>query len=200
MNKNRRLILSLSFLSLFLIITLFYEIDLFANFDNSVNSYFSNSDNNLFFYISLFLHYAFDFWTLLVLTIFISIFIYFKKYKKFSFFFLTSMIIGPGIYYLVKILIARERPINFIENGFSFPSGHVINSILFLGLIFYFILNNKISYKKDFFYLLFFTIVLLIGISRLYLSVHWFSDILGGFAFGGFLLYFFIFVYESLVK
>ncbi|MDD3363627.1 MAG: phosphatase PAP2 family protein [Syntrophomonas sp.] len=91
-----------------------------------------------------------------------------------------------GMGYL-KHLFERSRPVGealTIASGFSFPSGHAMVSIAFYGFIAYLV----ISYKKDKWGCLGATalclLVFMIGFSRIYLNVHYASDVLAGFLFG----------------
>ena len=86
---------------------------------------------------------------------------------------------------LLKELIQRPRPesINLItETGFSFPSGHSMVAMAFFGLLVWLVWH----YEKNRTLRLvccagFSLMILLIGLSRIYLGVHYASDVLGGF-------------------
>lgn len=90
---------------------------------------------------------------------------------------------------LLKVIVKRERPDISLwlvsENNFSFPSGHSMTSFVFYGIICYFIYNSKISLNnKRVIISLLGLLVILIGMSRIYLGVHYFSDVIGGFLWG----------------
>lgn len=80
-------------------------------------------------------------------------------------------------------LIPRPDTLNLIlENGFSYPSGHAMTSFAFYGFIIYLVYKKmKPSVLKKGLILLFILLILFIGFSRIYLGVHHFSDILGGY-------------------
>jgi len=86
-----------------------------------------------------------------------------------------------------KIVFHRARPdvSIYVENSFSFPSGHATIAIAFYGFLAYCLIRNnkKWTYKIN---VLFagFIIILLIGFSRLYLGVHYVSDVWGGYLAG----------------
>ena len=97
---------------------------------------------------------------------------------------------------LFKVIIARPRPdINRLvdETGYSFPSGHAITSMVFYGYLIYLIYkyvdNRKIKIPLMIFLIL---LIPIIGLSRIYLGVHYTSDVLGGFLLGTVYLILFI--------
>ena len=69
------------------------------------------------------------------------------------------------------------------ESGFSFPSGHAMVATAFYGILIFLILKTDIKkvYKKIWIIVLS-TVILLIGISRIYLGVHYASDVIAGFS------------------
>ena len=89
---------------------------------------------------------------------------------------------------LLKNFFDRERPnINIIieANGFSFPSGHSMGSMTYYGFLIYLILRSKRKpLSKLGLGILLCLVILLIGISRIYLGVHYPSDVLAGFVAG----------------
>jgi undecaprenyl-diphosphatase len=86
-----------------------------------------------------------------------------------------------------KVVFHRARPdvAIYVENSFSFPSGHATIAIAFYGFLAYCLIRNsqKWKYKINVFFASFITI-LLIGFSRLYLGVHYVSDVWGGYLAG----------------
>jgi undecaprenyl-diphosphatase len=95
----------------------------------------------------------------------------------------------------LKLIIARARPsANLVQvlshlqdNGF--PSGHAIFAIMILGLPAYFIfINMKNHILRTVVLVGLIALILLIGYSRVYLGVHWPSDVIGGYLIGGTLL------------
>ena len=115
----------------------------------------------------------------------IIIFYLFNKDKSFNKYFTINLISVFLSNFIVKSIIRRDRPIDInliIENGFSFPSGHSMVSFAFYGFIIYYLYHTdlKKTVKYGLMTLLGF-IILLIGLSRIYLGVHYASDVIGGF-------------------
>ena len=78
------------------------------------------------------------------------------------------------------------------ESGYSFPSGHSIVSMAFYGFLIYLIYKNiQNKYLKWILCIILSILIILIGISRIYLGVHYASDVIGGFCFSiGYLVIF----------
>src|SRR4030067_2596357 len=112
----------------------------------------------------------------------------FRRESYFSFLIWT----GPLLSWILKFLIARPRPEGFLLEGsslppdFSFPSGHVVFYTIFFGLVAIYskyLPNLSNSGRKILFAVSGFLIVL-VGISRVYLGVHWPTDVIGGYLLG----------------
>lgn len=123
------------------------------------------------------------------ITILFSLIYIFQKKWIVSLFLYINYFGVRNINHVLKELYVRERP-DFnplIEIGeYSFPSGHAMNSLAIYGFIAYLIIQEKRFQNVK--YLVYFWIgllILLIGLSRLYVGVHYPLDIIGGFIFGG---------------
>jgi membrane-associated phospholipid phosphatase len=98
---------------------------------------------------------------------------------------LTSLLIMFGL----KLLFHRERPlIPLLEpaRGLSFPSGHTFMSVCFFGLLMIIIWKEEKYHPVTKWILLVLAIlmVILIGFSRIYFQVHYFTDVIAGFCIG----------------
>lgn len=102
----------------------------------------------------------------------------------------------------IKSIVTRERPSILVEanaEGYSFPSGHAMISIVCYGLIGYFI-TNKLKSKAAIriVQIIFSLLIFLIGISRYVINVHYLTDIITGLFLGYLLLSGFIYLYERM--
>lgn len=127
-------------------------------------------------------------WTILAIVISAILFAFYKK--RYAVYMILTCGLGAAFNLVLKDWFQRERP-NFyqliVESGFSFPSGHSMGSFILYSAIA--IVLVKISKRTivDMFIVIFFAfLVLSIGISRIYLGVHYPSDVVAGFAAGGF--------------
>ncbi|MDR3305737.1 MAG: phosphatase PAP2 family protein [Clostridiales Family XIII bacterium] len=113
---------------------------------------------------------------------------------------------GSLVHTAIKYLAGRPRPdaIDWLitEDGFSFPSGHANASLIFYLLLMIIlgrlliIQNNRLA--AALLRILLIILVFLIGLSRIYLGVHYPSDVFGGWMLGGALLIVFLFIYDNL--
>lgn len=91
---------------------------------------------------------------------------------------------------ILKELFHRARPdiVQLVKaGGYSFPSGHATVAAAFYAVIGYLLWLNLINRSKPSWYIVVFTFALIIaiGISRIYLGVHFASDVIAGYAAGG---------------
>ena len=106
-----------------------------------------------------------------------------------------NLIIIFALNTLIKIIVQRPRPIFKLitEIGYSFPSAHSMVVTAFYGYIMYIVYKNqKIKWKKILYMSLLALLMLLTGFSRMYLGVHYCSDVIGGFCFSVFYLIIYI--------
>lgn len=117
-----------------------------------------------------------------VLTILAIILI---KGLKNKLFLLTGIVGTAGLNVVLKHIVQRERPnINRLipEKGYSFPSGHSMMSMAFYGMLIFLIFKYVKNTALKWTLIVILTILLsTIGITRIYLGVHYPSDVIGGF-------------------
>ena len=117
-------------------------------------------------------------------TICIILFIIIKN-KKIGLSIIMNIAIIAILNQVLKRILQRTRPKEFRiieETGYSFPSGHSMVSMAFYGYLIYLIYKYiKNKYVKCISIVLLSILICSIGISRIYLGVHYTSDVLGGF-------------------
>ena len=164
-----------------------------------IDSYIYNliSNNTIFNYltqfIKIFTNLGGTIW-LIVLTIFLFIII---KNKKISTFIVTNLCLSASINFIIKQIIRRLRPLEeyrlITEKGYSFPSGHSMVSMAVYGFFIYLINKSiKNKYLKLLCTIILSLLILNIGISRIYLGVHYTTDVVAGFTLGLIYLIFYI--------
>ena len=113
-----------------------------------------------------------------------TLFIFIKN-KKIGVSIISNLAIITVLNQLLKRIVQRPRPTEFRiveESGYSFPSGHSMVSMAFYGYLIYLIYKYvKNKYLKWISIILLSILICSIGISRIYLGVHYTSDVLGGF-------------------
>jgi len=114
----------------------------------------------------------------------VSYFLFFKKDTRLSLDVAAVGLTSTGILFWLKNIFHRHRPLDPLVhsvNGFSFPSGHSFSSFTFFGLLIYIIwnhpLNTSLRWVLTIFFLLF---AASIALSRVYLHVHFASDVIAG--------------------
>jgi undecaprenyl-diphosphatase len=96
---------------------------------------------------------------------------------------LGALVLNVGL----KLFFAKPRPTlwNYliIETSFSFPSGHALGSMVIYGFLAYLLANQFPKFSR-LIYTAAVGLITAIGLSRLYLGVHWPTDVLAGYAVG----------------
>ena len=105
---------------------------------------------------------------------------------------LVAAALPPLVNVVVKGIIRRPRPtvdlvhVLNVLNSYSFPSGHVMFYVGFFGFLWFLIYTLlKRSVLRTILLIFFGALIVLIGISRIYLGQHWASDVLGAYLLGG---------------
>jgi undecaprenyl-diphosphatase len=183
-----------------LMFILFFRAE-FAIIDLHINLWAPSIQSSAFTYIALAVSYAFDTYSLLAITVGVATYLFFKNHKGESLLLLGAMGGDALIVTVFKALVHSPRPLNelILDSGYSFPSGHTTGSIVFCGLLAYFAWQHWKGPKAR---LLLaassVTITVTVGFDRIYLNVHWFSDVLGGCMLGIFWLAFSILAFKYL--
>ncbi|MBR3362297.1 MAG: phosphatase PAP2 family protein [Bacilli bacterium] len=153
-----------------------------SGFDNIVYSFIIGFKSSFLTYFFLFISFMASPPTLVVISLLLFIIFKNKKYGLLSF---CNLIFIVLLNQALKLFFSRERPFAWMivnEDGFSFPSGHAMVSSAFYGIVIYLIWKTNVSKKRKIILTSVLSLlILLIGISRIYLGVHYASDVIAGF-------------------
>ena len=118
----------------------------------------------------------------------VAYFLFIKKDKHDAWKVAALGITSTAVLFLLKFLLQRERPLVPLiskAHGYSFPSGHTFSSVVFYGILAYIsyknISNNFIRWPLIAVLAL---LVFMVGFSRVYLKLHYASDVIAGFCLG----------------
>jgi undecaprenyl-diphosphatase len=169
--------------------------------DNIIINSIQGLESPLFTIIMRFFTFLGSGSSIIILAI-VSMLIFYLMFKIRSelLLFLLVLIGSNAFFITLKIIFHRARPDlhRLIEvGGYSFPSGHSTNAVAVYGIL-TFILWRHISTRwgRTILVILSVFMILTIGISRIYLGVHYPSDVIGGYMVGGFLIIIAIWLYQ----
>lgn len=186
------LLIFLSFVVFIIGINLFVELteevqgENIEHFDQSVTDYVTSFRtpglNSAFQFITD----LGDFHAYLIMTIAVGIFFFFKlKNKKFILQLIGVVILSFLVNLALKEFFDRARPTlehMVVVKTLSYPSGHAMSAMSYYGFLIYLSFHIKMNkWLRTFLTLLFSVLIFLIGLSRVYLGVHFPSDVVGGF-------------------
>ena len=107
------------------------------------------------------------------------------KDKKMPIWIILNLFFATVLNQILKYIVQRNRPEGYRlidESGYSFPSGHSMVSTAFYGFLIYLVIKKvKNKYLINVLVILLGILIVLIGFSRVYLGVHYASDVIAGF-------------------
>jgi membrane protein DedA with SNARE-associated domain len=123
----------------------------------------------------------------LLVSVALTLYLLYRRYwwDLFTFFLLVAG--GETTLTILKLLFQRPRPTSQLVavQGYSFPSGHAFTAMILYGFLAYIVRKlTKSEALRFLFSSLSIFSILVVGISRIYLNVHWLTDVLGGYASG----------------
>lgn len=125
--------------------------------------------------------------TIIIFGMAVSVWLWFKRAKRELIALWLTIIGSEGAAFVAKIIFHRARPINAVvlETSASFPSGHATAAVAFYGFVAYLLIKGVADKTRRVLIILGSVILMLvIGFSRLYLGVHYVSDVLAGYLVG----------------
>ena len=169
-------------LFIFVLIVRWLIHDSLSGFDTAIYNFVSSFRNPVLTFIFSAISFFASPYFLIILSICLFLIFRNKKYGLLSFVNLCVVILTNQV---LKLIFTRERPFEWMitnEFGYSFPSGHAMVSVGFYGMIIYLIWRTNLDKKyKKLWTIILITLMILIGLSRIYLGVHYASDIVAGF-------------------
>lgn len=150
-----------------------------------VHPYINDVNTNIMVILSFFASHT----LLLPANIFLAAYFLFVKKENWTAIKIIVVSLGSVLLmYGLKYYFRRVRPVHPVHeaaSGYSFPSGHSMSAMTFYGLIIYLFVSKIKDATARWLLIVFLSLLILaIGFSRIYLRVHYASDVLGGFAFG----------------
>lgn len=196
-NKRSLLLICLLFFATFLLVT---ELrNSFAMIDLQINSWAISIQTGSLTATAIVIAYLFNTTSMAAISLAIAVYLFYRNYKEYGVLLLAAMGGDALIVWLTKTLIHSPRPSNGIlyEAGYSFPSGHTTTSIVFCSLLTYFVWQHWNSPKaKTASSTLSIATISIVAFDRIYLNVHWFSDVVGGLLLGIFWLTLMLWIFK----
>lgn len=141
----------------------------------------------------------------IILAMIAALTFWYKKERIFALLLLVTPLVGQVAKSLLKNYFQVPRPEVFGCNllttyvdQYSFPSGHVVFYVIFFGLLAYFALKHFSHLWAKTVSIFSILMIMTIGYSRIYLGVHWYLDVVGGYIVGGAILVISILIYNYL--
>lgn len=186
---NKKLIIIISILAFSLLSFLTIAILVLCDYKFKIDKFnvvvANNRNNGLTSFLKIFTHLG-SFYTLALLAVVGVVLIWFvMKNKRQSAFYAVTFAIVCISNFVIKQIVRRIRPEHLMiieETGFSFPSGHAMMTFAFFALAIHFVwhvIKNKPL--KITLISIFSVLTIAIGFSRIYLGVHYLTDIIAGF-------------------
>ncbi len=198
MNKNTALRFAIFFsIAFFLVAINLNDVDVIEN-DRLVSSLVIDNQVQWANSISSGLSVLFEPIYIVFFIFILGCFLWFRENRSESLFLVSVSACAGASIFLLKHFFVRARPdIQFLaETGYSFPSGHALISVVLFGSLIYFGFRVKKNWSQISILLVSLLGILALGMSRVYLNVHWFSDVLGGYFLGASILFVWICFYE----
>ena len=182
---SKKLIISAIFMSLFIILSITIFTGLFNLIDGYVESFFIGIRNDKLTKIMINITNIGGAYSLIVISILLLFFLKKKKNAIYIMINLVSVFVTSQIF---KAIFRRARPDGLFlthASGFSYPSGHTMVSMAYFAFITYLFVKKIDNKLTRITFIIFSSIlIILIGFSRIYLGVHYLSDVIGGLLLG----------------
>ena len=181
---NKKYVISAISLLLFIILTILIFTNVTTKLDDRINSLMLSINNQKLTNIMIVITNIGSAYSLISITLLISLIAIIKN-KRLPINTIINLFSVFIISQILKTIFHRARPLNeflVTATGYSYPSGHTMVSFAYFMFISY-SLSQKIENKllKIVLNISSFILIFLIGISRIYLGVHFFTDVIAGY-------------------
>jgi undecaprenyl-diphosphatase len=200
MKKRKILTILITLLAIFVLLILSLNSPNIQKTDNGISNFVLKNQNETLFNFSKIIGVIFDTLPMIFISLITSLALLLKSRKKEAQCLAITTLITGGLIFLIKKLIERPRPLFELvkETSASFPSGHTTIAVVFFGLLIFLIsVHAKTKSQKKTFSIASIFMIVVISLSRLYLNVHWFSDIIGGAVLGSSIVLASIYFYKK---
>jgi len=169
-----------------------FVVDLINSIDSYIANFFVHIKSPILDTFFKYLTFLGGFTVAVVVFVLVAFLLYRWQEKALLYAFLLTFFLAELSSFILKYLVNRERPVSVIGDDFSpsFPSGHTLTATILYGMVLLlpFLLNTDLraSFKrlKIFIVAILSLVIILVGVSRLHLGLHHFTDVLGGFVIG----------------
>lgn len=184
-------LLLIAFLYIILLLTgvlkSFVNLKIISNIDRIIGLFVNSFQTIIGLKIFSLITFLGEIYLVIVFAIILSVILWINN-KKWQISALWLTLVSSEVFiYATKLIVDRQRPeyAVFLEHSGSFPSNHATVAVAFYGFLIY-LLWQYLKNKQERFLIttLGIIIILIIGFSRLYLGVHYFSDVLTGYLVG----------------
>jgi undecaprenyl-diphosphatase len=196
-SQKKEALSALLFLVFFLFVAYFRGA--FYSIDLAVNSWAAALNMGFFTGAAKLVSVGFDTDPLLVASVVVAFFLFILHYRGYSSLLLGAMAGDALLVEFFKTILASPRPLNgiIVVTGYSFPSGHTTSSVVLFGILVYVAWRQwKNVNAKVLAIGLYVSEVGVVGFDRIYLNVHWFSDVLGALFLGAFWVAFCVWMFK----
>ncbi len=200
LTKNHALLIIAS-LSLLCFLAIAYSRGSFNGINSAVNSWAASIQTQGLTQAAIILN-LFDTYFFLIVTLPLAGLLIYRSQAQNGIMLLGAMGADALLLQITKTVIVSPRPVNslIVESDYSFPSGHLVSTIVFFGMLTYFAWQNRKTLIKLSLATLTPAIVILVALDRLYLNMHWLSDVLAAPFLALFIITATILVIESLTR
>ena len=187
MRQRKRISLMIVFIAIFGMIAGFHESRLGKWIDTEVYEWIISAKSAMVTSFLTGVTRVGEVWAMVALSLILLSYLLIKKLHIEALFFTIVMTLSGSLNPLLKHIFDRERPtiLRLVDiGGLSFPSGHAMGSTAFFGTLCFLAHRKLKSTSRNTIIVLSTVFIALIAISRVYLGVHYPTDVLAGIACG----------------